>query len=368
MKNLWMKVGTVVLAVLLMAGGTCLSAMAATEAQIEAAQAQLKYACTHGGFETGAVVEDGNEKTLPGAYSPGGMWEHGGAGVHDYNKFASDTYASDDNTTFHMMAIVSDTEKYPELANQGHALKMINPYNDPNSGVEGFSLAWGVRYLINDQLPGQTYRVSAKVYMHKGNLAEDIGTIIGVGLGGSPANKMLAYEIMRGTESTYNNWVDVSFCFVGRSAAESSDMYICLSTDVGERRTSGYAEHTGYVLWDDIKIEAVDTVSFAEDTKAEGGSQCKATLIMSNIEATSKNYTVLKSIYAKGTNNSLILKKVLVESVTVPATATYKAGEYLENITFDLTRYSAEDDYVVKVMVWENGVADMEPAYIGEKD
>lgn len=364
MKKLWMKVGTIALATMMMVGGICLNTMAATEEEIAAAQAQLTYACTHGGFETGAVVEDGNTKTYPGAYSPGGGWEHGGAG----NKFDKDTVASDDGSIFRTMAIVSDTEKYPELANQGHALKMINPYNDSTaSGVEGFSLAWGARVGVYSQLPGQTYRVSAKVYLNKGNLTDDIGAVIGIGFG-SEANKIIAYKTIYGTEDTYNSWIDLSFYSAGRSASASSGIFVYLSTDVGERRAAGYEGHTGYVLWDDIKIEAVDTVSFEKDAKVEGGGQCKATLLMSNTEASSKNYTVLKSVYAKETNNTLVLKKVLVESVTVPATSTYKAGQYLEDIAFDLTEYTAEDDYVVKVMVWEKGVSDMKPAYIGELD
>ncbi len=354
MKRTFAKIGALMTTLALSVGLAVVPAIAATEQEIAAAEAGMQSLRTHGGFETGGIIADGNVKTHAGAYSPGGDWQVGDSGcLNDFTKFAADTCATNSgDNDLRLMAVTNDTEKHPEIADMGYVLKMINPYNDP-SGIDGFSLPWGVKYGIYNQLPGQTYRVSAKVYMHKGNLANNIGVFLGAG-NGVTSDRMFAYKSMTGTADTYDKWIDISFCFTGVNSQSGYNWFnIYLSTDVGERNAEGYVGHTGYVLWDDITIQTVDNLTFTEEiAEVKGGQKYGATLVLSNLESTPKNYISIKAIYSKA-GGTAHLESLVVDEVTATAVSEKKAGQALENITFDLSEFSTEKNYFVKVIVRE---------------
>ena len=367
MKKLWMKVGTIALAMVMMVGGICLNTLAATEEQITNAEKALKSATTNGTFNNAAVAEN-SSIAHAGAMQPGG-WQLVDKGLlSDYPntvKFATETVSSNTTSDMRIMAIVEDAEKYPGI--NGKALKMINPYGWGTDDT--LALSWNVRHTIYEQIPGETYKLSARVFIHKGATTNpDVSVLFGATCSNKKLSDFLAYKTMTGSAETYDQWVDLTLYFAG-TAGNYNWFDIYLAVDLESKGTDGY------VLWDDVKIETVDAVSFhGEATELEGGKSYGATLVLGSLEAEVKSYTMLKSIYVKGVNDVLVLKKVVVEPITVTGVKkdvngnNMNAGQYVENITFDLTGYSVEDDYVVKVMVWKNGVADMEPAYIGEKD
>lgn len=361
MKRTFAKFGALMTTLALSVGLAVVPAIAATEQEIAAAEAGMQSLRTHGGFETGGIIAEGNTKTHAGAYSPGGDWQVGDSGcLNDFTKFAADTCATNSgDNNLRLMAVTNDTEKHPEIADMGYVLKMINPYNDP-SGIDGFSLPWGVKYGIYNQLPGQTYRVSAKVYMHKGNLANDIGVFLGAG-NGVTSDRMFAYKNMTGTTDTYDKWIDISFCFTGVNSQTAYNWFnIYLSTDVGERNTEGYVGHTGYVLWDDITIQTVDGLTFDEEIETvEGGKKYSASFALSNLESVTKNYTSLKAIYSNS-GGVKKLEHIAVNTVTADAVTATRAGRAVENITFDLSALPQGGDYSIKAMIWEEN-AQMKP-------
>jgi len=342
MKNLWMKVGTVVLAMVMMAGSMCIPAMAATEDEIKAAKTQMSVLnSVLGGFEEGVSEVDGVLKITDSRW----------------NMQELKNYWVSDNASKNKTISIAESKDYTTIGIKGqYALKMRN--------AGGALNGWTARYQMWQQIPGALYKITARVYMHRpqGDTTE-MRALLGASANADPNN---FYTLSAMNPETYcltcNEWVTITKYFV--PSAVNFDIHLGSDIKPNDAGADGR-----YILWDDVKIQMIDNVLFDEDiTEIKGGNTYNAKVLLGNTNSTAAQYTIIQSIYKKTAGGNLLLKKVQVSAESVSAVETYRAGQFRKDISFDLTGYSAEDDYVVKVMVWKNGVADMEPAYIGEKD
>ena len=352
MKRTFAKFGALMTTLALSVGLAVVPAMAATPEEA------LANANLYGSFESGLKLD-------------GDMLYAGNWGLQTTNVWAKDA-----DSALNKVSLADCEPETPEEGTEDSESTINTSGMDGINGrfalrmrSSGLGVGNMMRLSVHDQIPGTLYKLTARAYLYQ---AEGDTTEIRALLGASnnentgdnfhtigAFNPYVAKYNDWGSNLTgvYNEWVTITKYF--QATYDWFNIYL-----------GGYVgtSENNFVLWDDVTLEVIDNVVFDDGiTSVEGGKTYGAKVLLGNTTDAEKTYSVIKAVYSKNSDGGRLLESITFENVSVPVKETYKVGQYRQDITFDLTDYPTDKDYMLKVLV-RDPASLLTPVSIGTAD